>query len=238
MCSVLIVSAMATWPWPQHCLERSILTWSQEATPTGHTASLPHPNYTYTYGCPGQWQMKRVLAGVTDAMRLDEACYFQTLKKAGGGAGGKGVCVCVCVCIVRAHWVEENLNSILWFSWHILPLPFQSPGLMGTTESRANDWTSFQFNLLLQSPSFHEFPAFILPFGWGCYWDMKWERPGRERKWVSRKLRVACVLFWNVPLYFSEGFSTGVLSWHKSNKSLSTGPVFDKMPKTNKQTNK
>lgn len=43
------------------------------------------------------------------------------------------------------------------------------------------------------------------------------------------------LLFWNVPPFLSEGFSTGVLSWNRSNKSLGTGPDFDKMLKTNKQ---
>ena len=45
---VLVVNAMATWTWPHHQLERSILTWSQETMSTGHTASLPHPNYILT----------------------------------------------------------------------------------------------------------------------------------------------------------------------------------------------
>ena len=93
---------------------------------------------------------------------------------------------------------------------------------MGTTESRVNEWPSSHVNPLFQSLSSHEFSAFILTCG-GAVTETGSGSPG---SWE--------LLFWNVPPFLSKGFSTGMLSWNKSNKSLSTGPDFDKMLKTNK----
>ena len=139
----------------------------------------PHPSYILT-DAPSQWQMKRVLLA-----RLTPwgwRCLLFTASEKGWGGGLEGsVCVCVCAW-VRAQWEEENHNSVLWFSWHILSITLSVTWLMGTTESRVNEWPSSHVNPLFQSLSFHEFSAFILPMWWGCYWD---------RRWVSRKLRGA-----------------------------------------------
>ena len=163
--------------WPQHQPERSILTWSQETTPPGHTASLPHPSYRLT-DAPSQWQMKRVLLA-----RLTPwgwRCLLFTASEKGWGEGWREVCACVCVCVCLSACPVRRKTTIAFCD--SADTSFPSTWLMGTTESRVNEWPSSHVNPLFQSLSFHEFSAFILPMWWGCYWD---------RKWVSRKLRGA-----------------------------------------------
>lgn len=82
---------------------------TQPPSPTPVTDSLMHPASDRWKECC--WHDWRHEAG--------DACYLQPLKKAGGRVGGKCVRVCVCVpeCVPSK---EENHNSVLWFSWHIL----------------------------------------------------------------------------------------------------------------------
>ena len=141
----------------------------------------PAPPQLHTHWCTQPVTDEKSAAGTTDAMRLEMLVIYSLWKRLGGRVGGKCVCVCVCAW-VRAQWEEENHNSVLWFSWHILSITLSVTWLMGTTESRVNEWPSSHVNPLFQSLSFHEFSAFILPMWWGCYWD---------RRWVSRKLRGA-----------------------------------------------
>lgn len=187
---VLDVSTVATRRRSQR-LSGNVCSHREPKSHAHWGAQLPQLPQSYLNLSAHQLERKECcLMRLTPWSWIVPVTSLNKMPDGGGGCWGKSVHMHLCVSFVPIEKTKPTITFCVSADKSFLSL-FQSPGLMRTMVNVANAWTSSNCNPLFQSPSSLEFLVFTLPLWWDSYWGIKWERPDRERKWVSRKSRIA-----------------------------------------------
>lgn len=134
----------------------------------------------------------------------------------GGGLKGKGVCVWG-----RGLVPTERKKTTVAFrdSADTLSIAVSLTWVNGDHRKQSSRLNPISFYPSVSKPFLSQVPRLHSSRVVGCYWGMKWDRPGRGRKWVSRKLRVA---FLECSTWLQWGILNCVFSRNKSNTCPST----------------